>query len=179
MADFPPLSERDHIRGPGLDAESALTILHYGDFECPSSRQVEQIVRETLKVFPDRVRFVFRHFPIRIHPNALAAAEAAEAAAAQGRFWAYHDHLFANQLALSDNDLVLHADAVGLDAREVRIALDEAVYREKVLGQKRAAVRAGVRHTMNLIIEGALYEEDAVEDALIEQVIRPLRDQER
>ncbi|MCH8031293.1 MAG: thioredoxin domain-containing protein, partial [Bacteroidetes bacterium] len=106
MPDFPPITDRDHIRGPE-DAE--ITLLQYGDFECPQSRQVHVMVRGLMKAYSGKVRLVFRHFPVRIHPNALAAAETAEAAGAQGAFWAMHDRLFAIPMNLSDNELVMHA----------------------------------------------------------------------
>ena len=159
MSDFPPITDRDRIRGP-QDAE--ITLLQYGDFECPQSRQVHVMVRGLRKAYSKKVRLVFRHFPVRIHPNALAAAEAVEAAGAQGAFWAMHDRLFANQLNLSDNDLVMHADALGIDAREVQKALSEEVFRTNVLVEKRGGVKAGVRSSLNLVVTGELYEDDAV-----------------
>jgi protein-disulfide isomerase len=176
MPDLPPVTDRDHVRGPGFGEPAAHTLLQYGDFECPFSRQIHLLVGHVLKAFPAQVRCVFRHFPLRTHEHALHAALAAEAAAAQGAFWPMHDRLFDHQLALSDDDLAAHAEALGLDAREVQTALREEVFQEKVLVQKRAAVRAGVDSTLNLVIDGKLYQEDDVEDALIEQVIRPLRD---
>jgi protein-disulfide isomerase len=175
MPDLPPVTDRDHVRGPGFGEEAAHTLLQYGDFECPFSRQIHLLAGHVLKAFPAQVRLVFRHFPLRTHPHALRAAEAAEAAAAQGAFWPMHDRLFADQLALSDDELIGYAGALGLDAREVRTALREEVFQEKVLAQKRAAVRAGVDSTLNLVIDGVLFQEDDVEDALIERVIRPLK----
>lgn len=175
MPDLPPLTDRDHALGP---AGAVHTLLLYGDFECPLSRQVDLLVRNVLKVFPAEVRYVFRHFPLRVHAHALAAAEAAEAAAAQGAFWPMYDRLFADQLALSDRALVGTAGALGLDTREVETALRESAFREKVLGQKRAAIAAGLDSTLNLVVDGVLYQEDDVEDALVERVIRPLRARE-
>jgi protein-disulfide isomerase len=175
MPELPPVTDRDHVRGPGLGEAAAHTLLQYGDFECPFGRQIHLLVRGVLAAFPGRVRFVYRHFPVRTHPHALHAAEAAEAAAAQGAFWPMHDRLFEHPLALSDGELVEHAAALGLDAREVRTALREEVFREKVIAQKRAAVRAGVDSTLSLVIDGVLYGEDDVEDALVERVIRPLK----
>lgn len=175
MPDLPPVTDRDHVRGP---ADADVTLLLYGDFECPFSHQVEQIVRETMKVFPDKIRFVFRHFPVRHHPHALHAAIAAESAASQGHFWSFHDTLFRNQLALSDNELVMHADGLGLDAREVKTALREQTFRDRILDQKRAAVQAGIDSTLNLVIDGEIFQEDDVEDALVERVIRRLKSDE-
>ena len=163
MPDFPPITDRDRIRGPE-DAE--ITLLQYGDFECPQSRQVHVMVRGLMKAYPEKVKLVFRHFPVRVHPNALAAAETVEAAGAQGAFWAMHDRLFANQLNLSNNELVMHADALGIDAREVRTALREEVFRTNVLAEKRGGVKAGVRSSLNLVVADELYEDDAVLEAI-------------
>ena len=172
MHELPPVTDRDHATGP---ADAAMTLVQYGDFECPFSRQVHLLVREVRKVFPQQVRFVFRHFPVRGHHHALHAAIAAEAAASQGAFWPMHTRLFANQLALGDNELVMTADGLGIDAREVRTALREEVFRDKILGQKREAVKAGIDSTLNLVVNGEVFQEDAVEDAVIERVIRPLK----
>ena len=182
MPTLPPVTAHDHVRGPAPGEDAARTLIQYGDFECPFSRQVHLLVGGVLKAFPGRVRFVFRHFPVRTHAHALQAAEAAEAAA-QGApgsspgqaFWALHDRLFQHPLALSDNELVMHADALGLDARAVRRALREGTYREAVLAQKRAAVAAGVDSSLNLVIDGTLYQEDDVEDALMARVVEPLK----
>ena len=176
MPAVPPVTDRDHVRGPALGEDAVHTLLQYGDFECPFSRQVHLLVGHVLKVFPAQVRFVFRHFPLRIHPHALQAAEAAEAAAAQGAFWPMHDRLLGHQLALSDAELAGHAEALGLDARAVRTALREGPFRDAVLAQKREALRAGVDSTLNLVIDGVLYQEDDVDDALLARVIRPLRE---
>jgi len=165
MPGFPPISDRDHIRGPEA---AEFNLIQYGDFECPQSRQVYVMARGLMKAHPEKIRLVYRHFPVRIHPNALAAGEAAEAASSQDAFWEMHDHLFSNQLSLSAEDLIKHAEDIGIDAREVRMALDEGVFREKVLVQKRGAVKAGVRSSLNLVVDGALYEDDGVMDAVVE-----------
>src|SRR6266480_3570841 len=102
----------DHVRGP----ESAPLILEYGDYECPYSRRAYREIQRVEKRLPGGVRFAFRHFPlISIHPHALAAAAAAEAAALQGRFWDMHELLFHRQKALEDGDLRGYAAQLGLD----------------------------------------------------------------
>jgi Na+/H+ antiporter NhaA len=104
--------DRDHMRGP-IDAQ--VTVVEYGDFECPYCGQAEPVVRELLRNFVD-VRYVWRHLPLTdVHPHAQMAAEAAEAAAAQGAFWEMHDLLLANQNALEPSDLVAYAQRLGLD----------------------------------------------------------------
>lgn len=169
---IPPAAPSDHARGP---ADAPVTLLQYGDFECPFSGDVHRIVADVVARFPDGVRFVFRHFPLRLHPHALAAAVASEAA---GDFWAMHDRLFAHPLALTDADLVAHAEALGLDGRGVRAALADPDAAARVRAAKRGGVRAGVRSTLNLTIDGALFEEDELETALVDRVIRPLQARE-
>ena len=102
----------DHVRGPS----SAKLIIEYGDFECPYSRQAYREIQEVEKELTDSVRFAFRHFPLtEIHPHAMAASQAAEAAAAQGMYWEMHDALFHRQKRLNDADLRSYAGDLGLD----------------------------------------------------------------
>jgi len=102
----------DHVRGPS----SASVILEYGDYECPYSRQAFLAIERVERERSGRVRVAFRHFPLtEIHPHALAAATAAEAAALQGRFWEMHELLFHRQHALEDDDLLGYAREIGLD----------------------------------------------------------------
>jgi Na+/H+ antiporter NhaA len=106
-------SERDHVRGPD---EAPVTLLEYGDYECPYCGQAEAVVRELLAEFGDDLRYVWRHLPLAdVHPNAQTAAEAAEAAGAQGRFWEMHDRLLAHQDELRPIELARHANELGLD----------------------------------------------------------------
>jgi protein-disulfide isomerase len=149
-----PLNEDvDHVRGPA----GAPVILEYGDYECPFSRQayraIEQIERQ------QKVRFAFRHFPLtEIHPHALAAAVAAEAAALQGRFWEMHEILFHRQNALEDDALRGYADEVGLDlAGFDRDRTGEAVF-ARIRRAVGSAIQSGqVAGTPTLFIEGVLY----------------------
>src|SRR4029078_12504580 len=104
---------RDHIRGR---QDAPVTLVEYGDFECPYCGRAEPIVRELLTAHGDDLRYVFRHLPLAdVHPNAQRAAEAAEAAGAQGAFWEMHDRLLSHQDELSPRDLHHHAEAIGLD----------------------------------------------------------------
>ena len=170
-----PISPADHARGP---EDARITLLQYGDFECPFGRQVYQIVRETREAFPDDIRLVFRHFPLRYHPHALHAAIAAEAvarASGEAAFWAFRDRLYTNPMALGPDRLPQHAEAVGADAEAVRQALEAETGKTEILAQKRGGVRAGVRSSLNLFIDGELYEDDDLEEALVERVIQPLK----
>ena len=168
---MPPVTSADHALGP----ERGLTLVHYGDVECPLSQDVFGIVSEIRTAFPDRVRYVFRHLPLREHDRALGAAIALDAAGRQGAFWPLHDRLFAHPLRLAPADLVAHAEALGLDGAAIETALADPGRASAVLAQKKAGVAAGVRSTLNLFIDGVLAEDDALDEALAERVIRPLR----
>src|SRR5215470_15875776 len=107
------VTERDHISG---SADAPVTLLEYGNFECVHCGRAYPIIKEVQKRLGNNLRFVFRHFPtVRTHPHSVRAAEAAEAAAAQGKFWQMHDQLFTHQQALEDRDLSRYARHIGLD----------------------------------------------------------------
>src|SRR6059036_3950665 len=109
-----PVGEGDHVRGP---PNAPATLVEYGDYECPYCGLAHPIVKSVQAHLGRRMRFVFRHFPLtEIHPHALRAAEAAEAAGAQGKFWEMHDLLYENQNALHDEALAQYAESLGLDA---------------------------------------------------------------
>src|SRR5579872_2395169 len=109
-----PVSDRDHSDGP---ANAPITLVEYGDFECPFCRQAYPIAKELRRRFGPRLRFVWRSFPLKkVHEHAEHAAEVAEAAAAQGKFWPMHDRLFERQFALDDEYLIEYAQELGLDA---------------------------------------------------------------
>src|SRR5204863_226385 len=113
--------DRDHVRGPD---EAPVTVVEYGDFECPYCGRAEPAVRELLKEFGD-VRYVWRHLPLTdVHPRAQAAAEAAEAAAEQGAFWEMHDRLLDHQDELKPSDLIRHAEELGLDVERFESDLE-------------------------------------------------------
>jgi protein-disulfide isomerase len=152
-----PLDETvDHVRGP----EGASLILVYGDYECPYTRRAYREIERVEAQLPDGVRFAFRHFPLTdIHPHALAASLAAEAAAAQGRFWEMHDMLFHRQKALEDDDLRRYAEEVGLDLARFDSdrAGDKAL--ERVERDFRSGLESGqVLGTPTLFIGGAVHD---------------------
>jgi protein-disulfide isomerase len=143
--------ERDHIRGP-LDAP--VTVVEYGDFECPYCGQAEPVVRELLRDFGD-VRYVWRHLPLNdVHPNTQLAAEAAEAAADQGAFWEMHDLLLDHQEALRPGDLVGYAGQLGLDVERFTDALREHVGAARVADDVDSADLSGVSGTPTFFING-------------------------
>ncbi len=143
--------ERDHIRGP---LEAPVTVVEYGDFECPYCGQAEPVVRELLRDFGD-VRYVWRHLPLNdVHPNTQLAAEASEAAADQGAFWEMHDLLFAHQDALRPNDLISYAEQLGLDVERFTNDLREQAGAARVAEDVDSADLSGVSGTPTFFING-------------------------
>ena len=150
-----PVSERDHSQGP---ATAAVTLVQYGDYECPYTRQSTTIVRAIQQQLGDQLRFVFRNFPLtEIHPHALHAAFAAEAAAVQGKFWQMHDYIFHHQHTLEDSDLEQFAGAIGLDMQQFARDIAERPYISRIEEDLQSGIRSGVRGTPTFFINGVLY----------------------
>jgi protein-disulfide isomerase len=150
------VSDRDHAQGP---AGAKLTLVEYGDYECPHCGRAYPIVKAVQKRLGTQLRFVFRNFPLsNAHPNAEAAAEAAEAAAVQGKFWEMHDLLFEHQDALERPDLLRYAADLGLDAKRFASELVGAVHRPRVQEDFRGGVRSGVNGTPTFFINGARFD---------------------
>jgi protein-disulfide isomerase len=145
----------DHVRGPS----AARLILEYGDYECPYSRQAFREIERIEKRSGDGIRFAFRHFPLtEIHPHALAAAAAAEAAAVQGRFWEMHDLLFHRQKALEDEDLRRYAAELGLDVALFDTDRSGPGVLERVDRDVQSGIASGeVRGTPTLFIDGVVH----------------------
>jgi protein-disulfide isomerase len=149
----PPVSARDHAQGL---ADAPLTLVQYGDYECPYTRRSLPIIAALQRRLGERLRFVYRNFPLTaIHPHALHAAEAAEAADAQGRFWPMHDHLFAHQHELEDDQLVDHARAVGLDMERFARDMAAHAHRERIEADMASGIASGVQGTPTFFINGA------------------------
>jgi NhaA family Na+:H+ antiporter len=145
---------RDHVRGA---VDGRVTLVEYGDFQCPYCGDAYPIVMKLLEDF-DWLRFVFRHMPLAdLHPRAPAAAEAAEAAAAQERFWDMHDRLFEHQHELADEELRGHAAALGLDVERFDRELREGVHRERVEEDLRSGGQSGIPSTPGFFVNGALH----------------------
>src|ERR687898_501731 len=153
----PPVdSARDHVRGP---EDATVTLVEYGDFQCPYCGEAYPVVHELLERFGAQLRFVFRHMPLPdLHPRAPFAAEAAEAAGAQGRFWGMHDRLFEHQLQLDDDELRDHAEAVGVDdAARFDAELRERVYQARVAEDLESGARSGVPSTPRFFVNGLIH----------------------
>jgi protein-disulfide isomerase len=154
---MPVDEERDHIQGP---ANAAVTLVEYGDYECPYCGAAYPIIKEVRARMGERVRFVFRNFPITTsHPHAEQAAEAAEAAATQGRFWEMHDLLYENQQRLRDQDLHAYAGQLGLDVEAFDNQLAEHVHAARVREDFMSGVRSGVNGTPTFYIEGVRHDD--------------------
>ncbi len=140
-----PVGPRDHVQGP---LSAVVTLVEYGDYECSHSGQVYTVVKATLQRLGSRVRFVFRNFPIsQIHARAQHAAEAAEAAGAQNRFWEMHDTLFEHQQALEHGYLLEYADALGLDTTRFLREMAQRLYADRVYEDFMSGMRSGVNGT--------------------------------
>jgi protein-disulfide isomerase len=148
-----PVSEqRDHLLGP---ATAAVTLLEYGDYECSYCGQAYGVLKELMDERGDQVRLVFRNFPLtQMHPHAARAAEAAEAAAAQGRFWEMHDILYERQDALEDEDLLSYAGELGLDVDRFGADLSKDAYADRIREDFMSGVRSGVNGTPTFFING-------------------------
>ena len=171
----PPVDVEDHVFGP---RDAPVTIVQYGDYECPTSRKIygdlqrvmEELSGEEEQELP--FRYVFRHLPLRLrHPHAEQASVAAEAAARQGAFWEMHEQLFTHQDRLEDEDLRMYASSIGLDVDQFEDDLHDEVLHDRVMEDRNAAVQSGVRRTSNLFIDGQRYQ-GAFNPEAIARVIR-------
>jgi protein-disulfide isomerase len=144
----------DHAIG---SAHAPVTIVEYGDFECPSCKNAAPAVKMLLADYGDRIRFVYRHFPLeQPHPHALGAAEASECAGGQGKFWEMHDVLFANQAHLSLKHLHGYAERLGLDMARYTAEMDDEVYRQRVREHIDGGKRSHVRGTPGFFVNGVI-----------------------
>jgi len=161
-----PVSEdRDHIQGP---AEAAVTLVEYGDYECPYCGAAYPMIKEVQERMGERLRFVFRNFPISTsHPHAEQAAEAAEAAATQGRFWQMHDLLYENQQRLGDEDLRSYAEQLGLEVEPFDQELAEHVHAPRVHEDFMSGVRSGVNGTPTFYINGSRHDDSYDAETLL------------
>lgn len=147
-----PVGEEDHHLGP-LDA--GCTVVEYGDYQCPHCRAAQPLVEQLLEHYRDRICFVYRNFPlIQSHPEAQAAAETAEFAGSQGKFWEMHDAIFENQERLGELFYVEQAEALGLDGEALKAALVEGAFRKRVQDDFSGGVRSGVNGTPTFFIQG-------------------------
>ena len=161
----PVTEDRDHIQGA---QDAAVTLLEYGDYECPYCGAAYPIVKQLQETMGSTLRFVFRNFPITTaHPHAEQAAEAAEAAAAQGRFWPMHDLLYENQQRLEAEDLLDFANRLRLDAERFEHDLAQHVHAPRVHEDFMGGVRSGVNGTPTFYINGVRHDDGYELDTML------------
>ena len=147
-----PVSEIDHILG---SANALVTIVEYGDFECPDCKQAAPVVKLLLHRHAERIRFAYRHFPLsEVHPHAILAAEAAECAAAQGKFWEMHDLLFENQSHLQEEHLRSYAQRLELDLARYDAEMEQRVHVQRVREHMQTGQQSHVRGTPGFFVNG-------------------------
>lgn len=152
------VDDADHSSGPD---NAPITLVEYGDFECPSCGRAYPVVKAVQQSLGNQLRFVFRNFPLsESHPHAEHAAEASEAAAAQGRYWEMHDTLFENQESLEDVDLVVYADGLSLDVPRFQREMGSGVYRSDVEEDFSTGIRSGVNGTPTFFVNGKRFDGD-------------------
>jgi protein-disulfide isomerase len=164
---------RDHIQGP---ANAPVTLMEYGDYQCPYCGEAYSIVKQLQQKFDNNLRFVFRNFPLaQIHAHAEVAAEAAEAAGAQNKFWEMHDYLYEHQEKLAAPLLIAAAKRLGLDVERFNDDLNRHAYAERVREDFLSGVRAGVNGTPTFFINGVRHDGSWDFDSLSEAVSAQLK----
>jgi protein-disulfide isomerase len=160
----PPASERDHSQGP---AGARLTLVEFGDYQCPYCGAAHPVVKRLQASFGKELRFIFRNFPLtEMHPFAMIAAEAAEAAALQGKFWEMHDLIFENQVQLEPAAIPLWARQVGLDLEKFGAAIRQGEISRRIKEDRRGGISSGVNGTPCFFINGARFDGPASYDVL-------------
>lgn len=146
-----PIGPTDHVLGA---PHATVEVVEYGDFQCPICKVAAPAVQTLLGRFDGRIRFAYRHFPLEeIHPYALCAAEAAECAGAQGKFWEMHQLLFDNQPRLDRKSLHEYAQSLGLDMNRFRLEMDGESYRQRIREQMEVARRSHLRATPGFFVD--------------------------
>lgn len=175
----PSVTEADHVLGP---ADAPATLIEYGDFECPYCGAAYPVLKRVKQRLGDRLRFVFRPFPLTdVHPHAGHAAEAAESVSAQRgpvAFWAMHDLLFEHQRRLDDRMLLRYAEQAGADPAVVAADLAEGRYQELVRDSVWGGERSGVNGTPTLFIDGVRYDGPRDEETLVAALERVAEEEE-
>lgn len=159
---------QDHVAG---SRDAPVSLVEYGDYECPYCGKAYWEVKRVQEVLGERLCFVFRNFPLtQLHPHALEASEAAEAAAMQGRFWQMHNLLFENQQALDEESLLAYADEVGLDLDQFALDLQEHRFLQRIERDLKEGTRSGVHGTPTFFLNGVRYEGDYRADVMLDVI---------
>ena len=161
-----PVNESDHVIGP---QNAYVTVVKYGDYECPDCHKAHREIEKLTRALVDDVRLVYRHFPlVHIHPHALRAAEAAEAASGQGKFWEMHTLLFRYPDKLSDKDLRKHAAEIGLDLDRFDNEMARGVHAQKILKNRDLSLANGITGTPTFFVNDEMWAMSGIQ--LIEAV---------
>ncbi len=156
-----PVNERDHVMGP---ANAPVIVVNYGDYQCPGCQQRHRSTEKMARELLDSVRLVHRHFPlVKSHPHALRAAEAAEAAASQGKFWEMHRLLFLRPDKLRDRDLRGYAKEIRLDLETFDREMASGIYADRILKDFYFSLNHGITGTPTTFINGVRYAQSGVE----------------
>lgn len=162
----PPVGDRDHVLGP---AEAPVTLVEYGDYECPYCGMAYPMVVSILERMGDSIRFAYRHFPLtQLHPHAQHAAEMAEAADTKGKFWPMHAMLYTNQHALEDEDLISYVAQLGIHPDWAAHSLETHTLAPRVREDFMSGVRSGVNGTPTFFINGVRHDGPWDEPTLLE-----------
>lgn len=162
------VSEHDHIQGLH---DAPLTLVEYGDFECPYCGEAYLVVKTVQEALGERLRFIYRHFPLRDkHPHAEMAAEAAEAAGEQGAFWEMHDLLYDNQDALDEDSLIQYAEDLDLDVNRFIREIEAGQHRDHILADYRGGIRNGVQGTPTFFVNGQMYKGPLEAEGLVSEL---------
>jgi len=171
------VGEQDHAQGL---AEAPVTLVEYGDYECPYCGQAYPIIKNIQKHLGDKLRFVFRNFPIsQVHPHAQQAAEAAEASGAQNKFWEMHDRLYEHQQELSNSDLKQHASALGLDIPRFEDEMSNHIHAGRVRDDFMSGIGSGVNGTPTFYINGSRYDDSWEEETLLASIRQEISDNDK
>jgi protein-disulfide isomerase len=150
-----PVNDRDHVLGP---LNASVVVVNYGDYECPDCRNRHREVEKLIEELRHTIRFVYRHFPLlNVHPNALRASEAAEAAGAQGKFWEMHRLLYLYPNKLEQRDLHKHANQIGLDVERFDHEMASSVYADQILKDRYLSLINGITGTPTTFINDVRY----------------------
>ena len=168
-----PVGTQDHSQG---SADALVTLVQYGDYECPYTRQSTTGVRAIQQQLGTQLRFVFRNFPLtEIHPHTLHSAEAAEAADAQGKFWEMHDYIFHHQHTLEDADLMHFAETVGLDITQFEQDMTQQHQLRRIEADVESGERSGVQGTPTFYINGVRHDESWEQAALLAAIEKAMK----
>ncbi|MGZ4054123.1 MAG: DsbA family protein [Bacteroidia bacterium] len=165
----PPVSKKDNLQG---SAAAPIELVEYGDYQCPHCGAAYPIVKAIQKQMGDKLKFVFRNFPLaEEHPDATNAAIATEAAAGQGKFWEMHDVLLEHQSKLDKTSLIRYAEKIGLNVKKFELDFDRQDIQDKVASDFESGVRSGVNGTPTFFINGKKYNDSWDEGVLLDHLL--------